>query len=70
MGPENELAMTILLSPPTNDFCQRRRLEDKDAYCSILRTGRKSIPNSLLILEVYQELCEAVATKAIEVLVG
>ncbi|KAM7537194.1 hypothetical protein Aperf_G00000069109 [Anoplocephala perfoliata] len=66
MGPENEIAMAILLAPFANDFCQKRRLENNDAYCGILRTGRKSIPDSLLILEVYQELGETIATKAIE----
>ncbi|VUZ48701.1 unnamed protein product [Hymenolepis diminuta] len=70
MGPDNELAMSILLAPPSNDFCQKRRLVEKDTYSGILRIGREAPPTSFLILEVYQDICETLARKAVKCVIS
>ncbi|VDO05143.1 unnamed protein product [Rodentolepis nana] len=70
LGANNELAMSILLAPPSNDFCQKRRLAQMDTYSGILCTGGEAPPTSLLILEVYQDICETLARKTIKCVVS
>nr|CDS32567.1 sterol regulatory element binding protein 1 [Hymenolepis microstoma] len=70
LGADNELAMSILLAPPSNDFCQKRRLAQVDTYSAILCTGGEAPPTSLLILEVYQDICETIVRKTIKCVIS
>lgn len=73
LGSKDGPIMAMLLALSSNDYCRKHKVEGKGAYYHPFLKIQMSESNvspskSLVIDEVYHDICERFTTKALEVL--